>query len=70
MKFNLYRCSAGYVLTPENLSEPESGHELGALDYIGQLTDDALGQEVYRRVIAEIVQRAFAVISKAELGLA
>lgn len=58
MKFNLYRCSSGYVLTPDNRSEPESGHELGPLDYIGQLTGDALGQELYRRVAAEIAQRA------------
>lgn len=70
MKFNLYRCSSGYVLTPDKLSEPpETERDLGPLDYIGQLTGDALGQDVYRRVVAEIAQRAYAEISKSELGI-
>ena len=69
MKFNLYRCSSGYVLTSDNLSEPKSEHGLGPLEYIGQLTGDALAQDVFRRVVTEITQRAYAVISKSELGL-
>ena len=69
MKFNLYRCSVGYVITPENFAEPEGQHEWGPLDYIGQLSSDALEQEVFRRVVAEIARRACAVISKSELGL-
>ncbi|BCT93884.1 hypothetical protein LYSHEL_29110 [Lysobacter helvus] len=70
MTFNLFRCSAGYVLTPNNSPEPESKRDLGPLEYIGQLTGDALGQEVYRRVVVEIARSTFAVISKSELGLA
>ena len=69
MKFNLYRCRSGYVLTPDNSSGPESELDLGPLDYIGQLAGDSLAQAVYQRVVAEIAQRAYALISKADLGL-
>lgn len=70
MKFDIYRCSSGYVLTPEGLSNPEGAHDQGPLDYIGQFKGDSLTQDVYRRVVDEIARRAYAVISKSELGLA
>ena len=69
MKFNLYRCKSGYVLTADN-SEPGNELDVGPLDFIGQLMGDSLDQVVYRRVIDEIAERAYAFISKADLGLA
>ena len=69
MRFDIYRSSSGYVLTPEGLSNPKGAQDQGPLDYIGQFTGDSLTQEVYQRVIDEIARRNYAVISKSELGL-
>ena len=70
MKFDIYRCSAGYVLTPEGLSSSEVAQDHGPLDYIGQFKGDSLTQDVHRRVVDQIARRTYAVISKSELGLA
>lgn len=69
MTLNLFRCRVGYVLTAECVTKPMADPGLGPFDFIGQLPDGGLRDEVRKRVLSEIDQRAYAVISKDELGL-
>ena len=69
MTFNLFRCGVGYVLTAEGVTKPVADPALGPFEFIGQFPDAGLRDEVRKRVLSEVDQRDYAVISKDELGL-